>query len=231
MPTTLITGANRGIGLEFTRQYAAAGWQVHATCRHPDQAHALQALAGKYPAIRMHPLDVADFDRIDSLARELQNESIDLLLNNAGIYPSGSRGRLGATDEAEWAQAFRVNSMAPLRMCEAFLTHVARSPLKKIALITSKMGSIDDNTSGGAYIYRTSKAALNMVARSLAIDLAPQGISVALLHPGWVRTDMGGPDAWISAEQSVTGMRQLIDRLDLERSGKFFAYDGQPIPW
>ena len=231
MPTTLITGANRGIGLELTRQYAAAGWQVHATCRHPDQAHALQALAAQSPAIRMHALDVTDFNRIDGLARELKNEAIDLLLNNAGIYPASSRGEFGGTDYTDWAEAFRVNSMAPLRMCEAFEAHVARSGHKKIALVTSKMGRIDDNTSGGAYIYRTSKVALNMVARSLAIDLAPQGISVALLHPGWVRTDMGGPNAWISAEQSVTGLRQLIEQLNLARSGQFFAYDGQHIPW
>lgn len=227
MPTVLITGANRGLGLEFAKQYAAAGWKVYACCREPQAATALQDLTG----VTLHALDVADFRQIDRLAEELSNQAIDLLLNNAGIYPDRDSRGFGDANVAAWELAFRVNAMAPLRMAEAFIEHVARGQEKTIAFVTSKMGSMDDNTSGGVYLYRSSKAALNAVAKSLAIDLAPRGIRVALLHPGWVRTDMGGPHAWISAEESVVGMRRVIERLTPADSGRFLAYDGQQVPW
>lgn len=232
MPTTLITGANRGIGLEFVRQYAAAGWQVHATCRAPQKATALQALADRYHSqITLHALDVADFTAIDHLAARLAGSAIDLLLNNAGIYPDRASRGFGDIDYAAWEMAFRVNAMAPLRLAEAFVQHVAHSGQKKMAFLTSKMGSMGDNGSGGAYAYRSSKAALNAVAKSLAIDLAPHGISVAILHPGWVKTDMGGPNAWITPEQSVHGLRRQIERLDLASTGRFIDYDGKVVPW
>lgn len=232
MPTTLITGTNRGLGLEFVRQYAAAGWRVHACCRTPGKADALNRLAAdSNGAIIVHALDVADFDQIDRLANALSGESIDLLLSNAGIYPDRDSHGFGEINYDAWSLAFRVNTMAPLRMAEAFVEHVARSGGRKIALVTSKMGSIDDNGSGSYYVYRSSKTALNMVAKSLALDLAPRGITIGLLHPGWVKTDMGGPDAWITPEQSVSGMRRVIERLTRADSGKFYAYDGQPVPW
>jgi len=232
MPTTLITGANRGIGLEFVRQYAAAGWRVHAACSHPERADALHALADRYPQqVTLHALDVADTAQIDRLAQQLQQQPIDLLLNNAGVYPDADHGTFGNTDTDAWMHAFRVNAMGPLLVCERFAANVARSRERKIALITSKMGSIADNGSGGYYLYRSSKTALNMVARSLAVDLAAQGIGIALLHPGWVKTDMGGPNALITAEQSVSGMRRVIEQLRPEDSGQFFAYDGQAIQW
>lgn len=230
MKTVLITGANRGIGLEFCRQYAAAGWQVLACSRHPSDG--LAGLAARFPEqTSMHALDVADHDQIERLAQLLGKESIDLLLNNAGIYPDSDNKGFGHTDYAEWMQAFRINTMAPLKMAETFAPHLARGGDRTIVTITSKMGSIADNGGGGSYLYRSSKAAVNMVVKSLAIDLKPAGITAVVFHPGWVQTDMGGPNAMISAAQSVSGMRAVIARLTPADSGKFFGYDGQEIPW
>ena len=232
MHTVLITGANRGIGLEFCRQYADEGWRVLACSRDPDRADALARLAALYPGlIALHTLDVADHAQIGRLAQELGSESIDLLINNAGIYHDSDTRGFGHTDYEEWLQAFRINTMAPLKMAEAFAPHLARGKQKIIVAITSKMGSIADNAGGGSYLYRSSKAALNMVVKSLAIDLKPGGIIAVVFHPGWVQTDMGGPDAMISAAQSVFGMRQMISRLTSADSGKFFGYDGQEILW
>jgi len=237
MQTTLITGASRGIGLEFCRQYAAEGWRVIACCRHPEKSDLLKKLAALYPGqIKIYALDVADHVQIERLAKVLDDESpatgsIDLLINNAGIYPDSGKKGFGHTDYAEWMQAFRINTMAPLKMAETFARQIARSKQKTIVTITSKMGSIADNGGGGSYLYRTSKAAVNMVVKSLAIDLKPSGITAVVFHPGWVKTDMGGPGALISAKQSVSGIRQVIDRLTLDDSGKFFGYDGQVIPW
>ncbi len=232
MKTTLITGASRGIGLEFCRQYAADGWRIQACCRLPEKADALNSLAAQYPErITVHALDVADHVEIERLAQLLADESIDLLINSAGIYPDSDKSGFGHTDYAEWLLAFRINTMAPLKMTETFATQIARSRQKTVVTITSKMGSIADNGSGGSYLYRSSKAAVNMVVKSLAIDLKPLGITAAVIHPGWVKTDMGGPNALISAEQSVSGIRQVISRLTIDDSGKFFGYDGQEIPW
>ena len=224
----LITGANRGLGLEFTKQYAADGWNVIACCRHPQSALDLQALAAAYSNVKIYALDVADFTQIDALAVQLRDESIDVLINNAGVYPASS---FGDTNYDDWASGFKVNSMAPLKMAEAFVQHITRSQLKKIATLTSKMGSIDDNTSGESYSYRSSKCAVNMVMKSLSIDLKPYGISVVTLHPGWVQTDMGGSNALISAQTSVSGLRKVIADLNLGTTGQFIAYDGKPIPW
>lgn len=231
MKTALITGANRGIGLEFCRQYAADGWQVLACSRHSSDE--LAGLAARFPKqISLHALDVADHGQIERLAqrlgRETGKETIDLLINNAGIYPDSDKG-FGHTDYAEWMQAFRINTMAPLKMAETFAPHLARGSI--IVTLTSKMGSIADNGGGGSYLYRSSKAAVNMVVKSLAIDLKPAGITAVVFHPGWVQTDMGGPNAMISAAQSVSGMRAVIARLVPADSGKFFGYDGQAIPW
>jgi NAD(P)-dependent dehydrogenase (short-subunit alcohol dehydrogenase family) len=228
MNTVLITGANRGLGLEFTQQYAADGWRVFACCREPQSASALRDIANKYPNVSIHALNVADFGQIDALALQLKHENIDVLINNAGVYPSSS---FGNTDYAAWAEGFKINSMAPLKMAEAFLQHLTRGQLKKIATLTSKMGSIDDNTSGESYSYRASKTAVNMVMKSMSIDLKPYGISVVTLHPGWVQTDMGGPHALISAQTSVSGLRKQIEDLDLSSSGRFVAYDGKEINW
>ncbi len=227
MPTVLITGANRGIGFEFARQYASDGWRVIATCRDPAKAGELSALGGD---IEVHGLDVTDHARIQALAKSLKQSAIDLLLSSAGIY--GPRSvPLGGVDYQSWAEVLRVNAMSPLKLSECFVDHVARSDLKQIVAVTSKMGSIADNTSGGSYIYRSSKTALNAVMKSLSVDLAPSRVIVAVLHPGWVRTDMGGPRGLIEAKASVTGMRQVIAGLKPEDSGGFFNYDGAGIPW
>lgn len=230
MPTALITGANRGLGLEFVRQFVQDGWRVHACCRDPKAAAALNELArGSSGAVQVHALDVADFAQIERLAGALGGEAIDLLLNNAGVYPRESD--LGALDYAAWERALRTNALAPIRMAEAFVEHVARSQRRLIVSITSLMGSIGDNGSGGSYAYRSSKAALNMGNKSLSIDLRDRGITAVVLHPGWVKTDMGGAGAPIEAPESVRGMRTVISRLSLEDSGKFFDYEGDELPW
>lgn len=232
MNTVLITGANRGIGLEFARQYAADGWQVVACCRQPQQAEALNRLADQYKdRFSIHRLDVRELAEIDQLSHKLQDLSIDILINNAGVYPHAQNGEFGRISYDDWMEAFRVNTFAPLKMVEALIEQIACSQLKIVATITSKMGSIADNQRGGSYIYRSSKAAVNMVIKSLAIDLQPRGIIAVLLHPGWVQTDMGGRGALISTKQSVTGMKSILDRVTHSDTGKFIAYDGQHIPW
>lgn len=232
MNTVLITGANRGIGLEFVRQYAEDGWRVFACCRNPEAAQALNDVAARHvDQVTVHPLDVVNHTHIEQLSRTLADEAIDVLLNNAGVYPPQQGDTFGKTDYDAWAYAFEVNAMAPLKMAEAFIRQVARSRRKMIITLTSKMGSLADNRGGGSYIYRSSKSAVNNVMKSLSIDLNSQQIIAVLLHPGWVRTDMGGPNGLISPEQSVTGMRQVIDKLRLQDSGQFYAYDGQIVPW
>ena len=227
MSTVLVTGANRGIGLEFVRQYLADGWRVLATCRNPRAAKDLATLRGD---IQVHALDVTDHSAIEDLGATLKREAIDVLINNAGVYGPRSSA-LRNVDYLGWVEVFQINTMAALKVSETFLDHVARSDLKRIVALTSKMGSIADNRSGGSYIYRSSKAALNAVMKSLAVDLAPRGILVGILHPGWVRTDMGGPGALIDAEVSVSGMRKVISSFRPDTSGSFFNYDGSPIPW
>jgi NAD(P)-dependent dehydrogenase (short-subunit alcohol dehydrogenase family) len=226
VPTVLITGANRGIGLTFARSYAADGWRVHACCRAPERAGDLKGLAGD---IEIHRCDVTDKTQVASLARALDYEPIDLLINNAGVI--GNRRGLGEIDYETWIEVLKVNTLAPLRVAEHFLPHLGSGQQKKIVTISSRMGSIVENTSGGHYLYRSSKAALNMVMKSLAVDVADKGLTVVVMHPGWVRTDMGGPDALIDTEESVAGMRRVIDGLTPADNGKFYNYDGQEFGW
>ena len=231
MPSILVTGANRGLGLEFTKQYAATGWRVYAACREPTKANHLESLAkSSNGKVSVHHLDIEDFASIENLERELKDVSIDVLLNNAGIYNDHDTS-LGNTNYAAWEKALRVNTMAPLKMTEAFIEQVARSEKKIVIAITSRMGSIADNTSGGAYLYRSSKAAVNAVVRSLSFDLKPRGIIAVVIHPGWVQTDMGGKNAPLPVDQSISAMRKLIGRLSESDSGKFFHSDGSELPW
>lgn len=230
MNTILITGCNRGIGLEFVKQYAQDDWQVYATCRDPDSAKELQSLCKRYSSISVHALNLDVEKEILALAKELSDIRIDVLLNNAGIYAAGGK-QFGEVDKAIWLKAIEINTIAPLLMAEAFIDHVLRGNQKIIAAVSSKVGSIDDNTSGGGYAYRSSKSAVNQVMKSLSIDLKPKGIKTVSLHPGWVKTDMGGPNALIDAEESVAGMRNVISHLTQEQSGQFISYDGTSIPW
>ncbi len=226
MPTVLVTGASRGIGLEFVRQYAAEGWRVIAACRRPDAAKALAGVKGK---VEIRGLDVTNEGEIDALAAALADDAIDVLINNAGILHRGDG--LGRIDTAKWIETFRVNAIAPLLVAERLLPAVLRGDRKRIVSVTSQMGSIADNDSGGYYSYRTSKAALNMAMKSLSIDLKPRKVIVAVFHPGWVKTDMGGAGAAIEPSASVAGMRRKIGTLGDADSGGFFNYDGERLPW
>lgn len=228
MPTILITGASRGLGLEFTRQYAEAGWRVHAACREPGSAEALAALASG--SVTLHRLDVTDGAEVAALARALGAEALDVLLNNAGVY-GGKGDAFGETDYEAWAGTMDANVFGPTRMIEAFIGHVARGGRKQIVSISSRMGSIGGNDEGGACIYRSSKAALNAVIKSLSVDLAGRGVTLVAFHPGWVATDMGGPDATLQPGDSVSAMRKVIDGLTPADNGRFLNYDGKPIEW
>ena len=223
MPTVLITGAARGLGLDFTRQYAAKGWKVHACARKPE---GLQLLKGD---IHRHKLEVTDYKAVSALAAELKGEAIDVLICNAGI--AGREATvLGSIDPDTWRQTFEVNALAPLKMAEAFVEHVARSQDRKLIAISSRLGSIAmaDN---GRYAYRASKTALNMEWKGLSIDLRGRGVICTVLHPGWVQTDMGGGSAPLTTDQSVPAMIKVIDGLSPKDNGRFINYDGSEIPW
>jgi NAD(P)-dependent dehydrogenase (short-subunit alcohol dehydrogenase family) len=224
MPTILITGANRGIGLESSLQFAADGWRVLACCRNPYAASELAAMDG----ITVHELDVADIVSVDRLAQKI-SDPIDVLLNNAG-QNSRSPTDFGSMDYNGWADLFTVNTLAPFKMIEAFHDHLRRSDRKVVANVSSQMGSIAD-TSSGYVPYRASKAALNMVTKALSGDLAADKIIVFSVHPGWVRTDMGGPNATVSPEDSAAGIKKLIESANAKASGEFFNWTGETLPW
>ncbi|MCO1334057.1 SDR family oxidoreductase [Microbulbifer sp. OS29] len=228
--TILITGCNRGIGLEACAQFAKAGWRVLACCRAPDKAVKLKGLQERFPRIEPLHLDVTNYEQMISLGRALKGEPIDILLNNAAYYGPKGKG-FGAVDRGEWRRVLESNTIAPYMLAETFYENVAASEYKIIAFISSKVGSIADNRSGGGYIYRTSKTAVNQVVKSLSIDLSERGISVIAMHPGWVKTDMGGPGALISAEESVKGLKRLLLTEKLTKTGHFYCYDGTEIPW
>ena len=225
--TVLITGANRGLGLEFVRQYAIDNYEVIACSRKINKKDDLHKLQVKFKNISIYKLDVANFSSIDQFAKSLKSP-IDILINNAGVYPDSSIDHINYDT---WLEAFKINTLATFKMTKAFLPHLKKSHLKKVASLTSKMGSIDDNSGGGEYLYRSSKTALNMVMKSLSIDLKPYDLALITLHPGWVRTDMGGPNGLIDADESVAGMKHQIDKLSMKTSGQFIAYDGKKIPW
>lgn len=231
MKTVLITGANRGLGLEFCRQYANDGWRVIAACRAPESADALRALADEFNRIQIEALDVADFAQIDALSSRLSDRAIDVLLNNAGVYGDDGEHGFGALDYAKWSETLTINTLAPVKMAEAFLPHLRRGASKLIVAVSSLMGSMADNSSGGSLLYRSSKAGLNAAMKSLSIDLRRHDIGVLILHPGWVRTDMGGKNALIDVEESISGMKRRIDGFVPARSGCFEKYDGTLMPW
>ena len=228
MTTILVTGANRGIGLEFVRQYAADGASVIACCRTPAKAEDLAALA-KTGKVRVMALDVCDASSAAGLAQVLRGEAIDILINNAGVFGPEAQSALDS-DFDGFAHTFRVNSIGPLIVSQALRDNLMAGHDKKLVVLTSKMGSISDSSTG-ALAYRASKAAVNMIMHVLAHDWAADGILVAILHPGWVKTDMGGPDALISPQDSVCGLRARIAELTPETSGRTLDYRGKEIAW
>ena len=227
----LITGANRGIGLEMVRYAIQQGWRVFACCRNPHNADNLFNIAKlSNGQVSVHIADMLELATIQALSYELRNESIDILINNAGIYGS-DKNTFGAVDADSWLQTFQVNSIAPLKMVEAFSEQLMMGERKLVACMSSKMGSMADNGYGNSYIYRSSKAALNAVVKSLSIDLRDKGIISVALHPGWVKTEMGGQNAEISPGESVEQIFSNLAPLTISDSGRFIDIDGSDIPW
>ena len=231
---SFVTGANRGLGLEFVRQLLGRGDRVVATCRHPGKASALNALAGEHPG-RLHvlPLDVADPRAIAEVARELllldddAGDHIDLLVNGAGVLHSGERfGSVGAVNLDD---SFRVNAMGPFLLTQALAPRLADGA--RVANITSQLGSIANTARFGTPSYNISKAAQNMATALLAAALRERGVVVVALHPGWVQTDMGGAGATVTPSDSVAGLLRVIDRLKASDSGRFLDWRGESLPW
>lgn len=232
MSSVLVTGSNRGLGLEWIRQYTAEGWRVYATCRHPSEAQELIALADREKWLSIHRLDVTKPDEINALSVELMEEPIDLLINNAGVYlEKYMEVGLRRIRYEDWEYSFRVNTLGAVRVTEAFLEHIARSEKRLVVVISTHMASIADIATPGAYYYRSTKAALNTVMEGLTHELRLKDIGVLILHPGWVRTRMGGEGTSLMPPESVQGMRSLIKKFTLEDSGLFFRYDGVTMPW
>ena len=227
MPTVLIAGANRGIGLEFARQYAADGWTVIAGCRRPDEANDLKGLDGD---VQVHAVDTTDATEVGSFKGAVGDRPLDLVIANAGVY-GGDHQQAGDIDFDAMAHTLAVNTVGPLRVAEAFTANLKSAKGAKLVAITSQMGSIDDNGSGGFIAYRASKAGLNAAWKSVALALAPDGVTAIVMHPGWVQTDMGGEKAPTTPEQSVTGMREVIAGLGVDDAGTFRAFDGRTLPW
>lgn len=230
MENVLVIGGNRGLGFGFVQSLLdRKAYFVHATTRDLEASEDLRALQD-HPQLRLHALDVAKEDARAEFVEELDGLPLDLVIHNAGIY--GPHGlNLGELPETEWRKVLHVDTVAPLLMAQALLPNLKAASPSRIAFLTSRMGSIADNGSGGSYLYRSAKAGLNAAVRSLALDLQADGISVLLLHPGWVQTRMGGDHAPLTVEESVRGMLERIREMDLESSGRFVDWSGEEIPW
>lgn len=232
MASVLITGSNRGMGLEWVRQYAAAGWRVYATCRYPEEAEELLQLAESQPLVSILKLDVTRPDDVQVVAGALGESPIDILVNNAGVYfERWGQDKLGQIDYGDWQTTFSVNTLGAMRVSEALIDLIARSERRLIVTITSHMGSIAEILTPNDYAYRSSKAALNAAMKGLSLEVAERGVGILLLHPGWVRTRMGGEDASLTPQESVRAMRLLVEKFGLSQSGHFYRYDGSAIPW
>jgi NAD(P)-dependent dehydrogenase (short-subunit alcohol dehydrogenase family) len=221
--TALITGSNRGIGLEFCTQLQQRGFDVIATCRKATPA--LEALGVEI----IENVEVSDPDSLQQLVAQLAGRNIDWLINNAGIAGGLGLNDINTTALDSFKRMYEVNSLGPLLVTNALLDNLSEG--SKVGLVTSRMGSIADNDSGGSYAYRMSKAALNAAGKSLSIDLKPKGIAVGILHPGWVRTDMTGHGGLIDTDESVDGLLKVMDKLDLSNSGTFWHTNGDVLPW
>ena len=227
MANVLITGANRGIGLELTKQYAQAGHHVHACCRNPDAADDLNALAGEN--VTVHALTPQDGDSVAALAKDIA--SIDILINNAGMAGPAPDQQSGfSMDFDGWLETFNVNTLAPLRVVQGFHDALKAGTDAKAITITSQMGALDLNWPV-MYAYCSSKAAVNKVMRMLSVELAKENIAVGLIHPGHVQTDMGGPNAEITSEESASGIISVIDGINVENTGCFMKWNGEPHNW
>jgi len=239
MSTALITGANRGLGLEFVRQLSGAGWRVWATCRSPDQAEALRRLASESrQSVEVHALDTADPQSIGALSVAVGDQAIDLLVCNAGISSmksaliTGRDGqRIQDADDALWFETYRTNAIGPLRVAAAFADRVAASERRLMVFLSSRMSVAGENRGGAYYMYRASKAALNIIVKNLSIELAPRRVTCIMLHPGWVRTNMGGASADVSPEDSVSGMLKILLDAKLPNKLQFLDYRGETVPW
>ena len=226
MPTLLVTGANRGLGREFVRQYASDGWRVHATARSKTAIKSLQAEPG---VVGVHLADMTDSRATTALATSLGSETIDLLILNAGVYQPRDTA-FGRTNYPAWREVLATNVLGPMAVVESLADHVSRSELRRIVMISSRAGSMAE-TDGREYVYSSSKAALNSIARSCAGLLRDRQICVVTVSPGWSRTDMGGPTAPLAPEAAIASLRKVIDRLTLADSGRFLDYTGEEIPW
>jgi NAD(P)-dependent dehydrogenase (short-subunit alcohol dehydrogenase family) len=234
MSTVLITGANRGLGLEFARQYGADGWDVVATSRDPQKSEDLQQLQKKNHKVSLPALDVTNGKSVAALAHALGGRAIDLLILNSAIY-TRKGNRIGEIDYDAWREANETNLMGAVRVAEALLENVAASKRKQIAAISTGMGSMQALNStigfGAVYQYRTSKAGLNMAMSILAKEMEPRGVSVVIFDPGWVQTDMGGANAALTPQESIGGMRTVLAGDPMSLTGKFIGYDDRPRPW
>lgn len=239
MPSVLVTGANRGLGLEYCRQYAEAGWRVYACCRNPESANGLGQLAATNHRISLHKMDVDDAGAVDAVAKALDGQPIDILMNNAGIADSYGIGVAEGKDDPDlrnydmegWLALLNTNVIGQGRVCGAFADNVAKSERKLIVMMASGLSSISNTWQGGRYAYRTSKAALNMLMRGVGAWLEPRGVTVLSIAPGWTRTELGGPNAYNSVEDAVAGVRSVIERLTLADTGTYWNYDGKRLPW
>ncbi len=227
MENVLITGANRGIGLELARQFAENGQHVFATCRDKSSATALTGLAAA-GNIAVLEVEVTDDASVAALRDELDGVRLDVLVNNAGVM--GGKQSVDDMDYAAWADALAVNTMAPLRVFAALKPNLLKAERPRVVTVSSQMGALSGQSTG-AYAYRSSKAAVNKVMTVLATEVAEEGIIVCPVHPGWVRTDMGGPNADLSVEQSAAGLLALINGLTAEQSGRFWNWDGSELDW
>ena len=230
MPSVLITGANRGIGLELLKQYAGVGWTVIGTCRDLRAADDATAIARAHEHVTLHELEVTDTNAVQALAKALADTPIDVLILNAGVMGETSMN-LGDLDAGDFQRVLNVNVVAQALCLQAFAPHVAASEQRVIVGMGSFLGSMGSNRDGGMYSYRASKAGLHAVMVSASHDLRDKGVTSIVMHPGWVQTDMGGPDATITAEASASGIRKVIDGLSPTDSGRLFTYTGDTLPW
>lgn len=231
MRTVLITGANRGLGLALAVRFADEGWFVHATYRQGANREQLEAVAQEHSScFKLHALDITDPQQAHALSTKLADSPIDLLINNAGIWGCPNMA-LGELASAPWLETFRTNTIAPMILTQALLPSLLKSEMKCIVAISSDMASMTLNDQGSTYYYRSSKAALNANFKSLSCDLKAQGVTVCMVHPGWLKTDMGGPNAPISAEEGAKGVYQLLAKADHGYNGRFIRCDGSDLPW